>query len=408
MVRRIALLVAYGPEARAFLQSGLADRLAADRQVLVVTAEPASAAFAGCAFPVIPLPCLAEGEGMLRLRAWGRGLRKRAPSLSTASLAAERAAGRWLGGGAWPRFLREKAINAVITASALGGRTLPALQAAANLGLPAVVLLNSWKDFAKRAELPAPVRALGAVTENELEQLPDTPPHTAACGSLHQAAVRRAPGMPRRAFCEALGLSAARPILCYAASLSDPGEDDRLDWLARRLPELPGAPQLLIRANPMGADPDRYQALADRTGVAVLRPRWEWIQERDWNCPLPEDLPWWRATLEHCAAAITLPSTITLDFAAWGKPVLNIVWGPGASLWSSDRHAAIRRDPATLVAASADRVLTLVGDLLRDPPPLARDSSDPADLAADLIRRALTGEVAPQGSRPSALEAAAP
>jgi hypothetical protein len=214
--------------------------------------------------------------------------------------------------------------------------------------------------------------------------------------------------MSRRAFCEALGLCAERPIVCYAASLHDRDQSAQLDQLARRLPELAGSPQLLVRGNPMCADLRSLQAIEHQPGVAVLRPRWEWLPERDWNCPLPDDLPWWRATLEHCHAAITLPSTITLDFAAWAKPAVNVVWGPGAEMWKKDRYAAVRRAPGTLAASSFERILTLAEDVLREPPRLASDRSEPVDAAATLVHRAL-GERSPRPlSRRPPLEAAAP
>ena len=395
MVRRVALVIAYGPEARSFLQSGLAARLSHEHELVIVTANPKSRAFAGLSAPVLPLPCESEPSAMLRVRAWGRGVRRRAPALTEGSLLAERIAGRWLGGGAWGRFLAEHRIDAIVTASATGGRTLPALQAASNLGLRSAVLLNSWKDLHKRPELPAPVTALGVPPRTKV---PSGAAHSAVCGSLHQTAVRRAPAMSRRDFCAATGLDPNRPIVCYATAASDPDEVSRLEWLTRSLSKLAGAPQLLIRTNPMCEDLAPYAALAHRPSVALLRPRWEWSRQRDWNCPLPEDLPWWRAALEHSAAALTLPSTIALDFAAWAKPSVNIAWGAGEAAWSAASYAGIRRQPGTLAATSAEHALALVDDLLRDPPAFAAETGDPVARAAALLQQAFKVSPAPSAA----------
>jgi hypothetical protein len=376
--------------------------------VAVVTATPESQAFAGLSAPPLPLPCAAEGPAMLRIRAWGRGLRRRAPALSSIALRAERAAGRLIGGGTWTRFFREHSIDAVVTASATGGRTLPALQAAANLGLPSAVLLNSWKDLHGRGAPPAPVSALGVVTPAELAQASACGAPAAVYGSLHQAAVRRGPAMSRGDFCQALGLDPRRPILCYATAMNDPEEAGRLDWLAGELPRLATAPQLVVRANPMCAGLDLYEALERRPGVAVQRPRWEWSRERDWCCPLPEDLPWWRATLEHSAAALTLPSTIALDFSAWGKPTVNIAWGPGRAPWRAESYSAIRRNPGALGAESPGHALDRIEALLREPPPLPLLRDDPVSAALQLIQQACAPAAAGKQPRSSALEAVAP
>ena len=407
MVRRVALVVAYGPEARALLQSGFAERLSPDHELLVVTAQPASTAFAGSKEPVLPLPCEAESAAMLRFRARARGVRRRLPSLMAVSLGAERLLGRLIGGGRWASFFTEHSIDAVIAASAAGGRALPALQAASNLGLPTAVLLNSWKDLAKRPELPVRLSALGVAAGGEGAASYRDARRTACYGSLHHAAVRRAPAMPRHELCDAVGLEPDRPVLCYAAAVGDPGEAACIARLVKLLARLPSGPQLLIRTNPMETDAAPYDALARRPGIAVLRPRWEWSRECDWCCPLPADLPWWRATLDHCDIAITRPSSITLDFAAWGKPAVNLVWGRGEELWSAPSYGKIRRLPGAYAAASAERAVELVGDLLRDPPPLPRACDDPVDAAARLIHSAFTDDSAPRRFSAQSSEAAA-
>ena len=387
---RLAFVIAYGPEARAFLQSGLAVRLGLDREVAVVTPRPGSAAFQDAGVPVLAAPSAAEGAALQRARARSRAFQRRIPPLSPLARAAERCAGRLLDGGKWTAFLREHGIGQVVAASASGARVLPALQAAANLGLSSVVLLNSWRDPSVRPDFPVRVSALGLVTGSDgWEAGVGSPRLARVVGSLHQAAVRRAPAMDRRAFCTALGLDPHRPIVLYAASANDDEEPDRVWSLAERLQSSPFQPQLLVRTNPMDDFDGAYATVAVRPGVALMRPVWEWVRAEEWNCPLPADLPCWRGALEHAAVAVSLPSTVALDFAAWGKPTVNLAWGRSAALWSAGGYAAVRRAAPVVAAESlADAVARI--EALLHAAPRQTPVADPVEAAARLIGDALS------------------
>jgi hypothetical protein len=211
--------------------------------------------------------------------------------------------------------------------------------------------------------------------------------------------------MQRSKFCGALGLDPARPIVLYATAANDPEEPARLNWLAGRLGAMEGAPQLLIRSNPMDASDRPYRALAAAPGVALLEPKWEWRPEQEWSCPLPEDLPWWRGALEHAALAVTLPSTIALDYAAWGKPAVLLAWGRGASLWGEPGYEAVRRTEGALTAWSPGEAAARIERVLRDPPKLPPQFGDSVGAAVRLAARAFHGALpsAPPVSRPRAV-----
>jgi hypothetical protein len=253
------------------------------------------------------------------------------------------------------------------------------------------VLLSSWRDLCGRGEPPTPLTALGVVTRDDLARL--DPPrsrgaHVAVCGSLHDAAVRHAPAMSRADFCGRLSLDPDRPIVLYATAANDGEEAGRVTWLAERLQGMEGRPQLLIRSNPMDVSDGGYAAIAAREGVALLEPRWEWAREREWNCPLPADLPWWRGALEHAALAVTLPSTVALDLAAWGKPTLHVAWGRGAALWAGESYAAVRSVEGVVAASDPEEAVARIGGLLQAPPKLVAPERDPLEAALRLLRRA--------------------
>jgi hypothetical protein len=385
--RRIALIVAYGPEARAFLQSGLAERLSGEGEALVVTPRPESAAFHDCPFQVLAAPAPRERASLRKMRAWSRGARRRLPSLGPLTLTIERSAARILEDGTWARFLRAHDVGMVIAASASGQKILPALQAAANIGAPSTVLSSSWKDPFLRPELPAPVTALGLVAATGMPSRFGSPRIVRVLGSLHQAAVRRAAAMPRRDFCGALGLDPSRPIVLYATGANDEEEPARLHHLADALERMSARPQLLIRTNPMDDADGAYSSLAVRPDVALMRPLWEWSRSEEWNCPLPADLPWWRGALEHAAVPVSLPSTLALDCAAWGKPTVNLAWGRGAALWAEQSYETVKRNAPVVAAASLEDAAALIGRACAEPPEKV-DAADPAGAAVDLVREA--------------------
>ena len=402
---RIGLLVAYGPEARAFLQSGLAERLGRRREVAILTPRATSAAFQDLDLPVLQPPAGVECPALRTIRAWSRGARNRLPALAGASTAVERCAGKAFGDREWSRFLRQERIGAIVAASASGARVLPALQAAANTGVAAVVLLNSWRDTSVRPDFPAAVSALGLVAAEDRSLAGyGAPQETRVVGSLHQAAVRRAPEMSRRDFCAALGLDPERPIVLYATAANDDGEPVRVRELANRFQRLDRAPQLLVRTNPMDRVEGGFADAARAAGFALQRPVWEWAPDQEWNCPLPADLPWWRAALEHAELSVSLPSTVALDFAAWAKPAVNLAFGRGTSLWLADGYDVVKRNAWVYPAESFDAAAAWVERLLGTGASTNPIPPDAAETAAQLIEATLRAAHEPQRSRWSAGE----
>jgi hypothetical protein len=70
---------------------------------------------------------------------------------------------------------------------------------------------------------------------------------------------------------------------------------------------------------------NRYEeTLAGIPGVAVQRPKWEWLPDKDWCCAMEEDVGLWAATLEHMSVNISVPSTVTLEALTFDVPVINI------------------------------------------------------------------------------------
>jgi hypothetical protein len=202
-------------------------------------------------------------------------------------------------------------------------------------------------------------------------------------------AARRAPARERGDFLSLLGLDPARPVVCYAAAKADEAEPSFLDWLARELARRPEAPQLLVRPNPMDARAGAFAGLRDIPGAAVLTPRWEWLPERDWCCALPSDAPLWRACLEHCALSAGAASTVALEFAAWGKPTVNLGWGAATAYWAADFYTPAREGGWARRAASPPAFVEALIEEARRAKLVEPPFAGGLDAALDLLRQAL-------------------
>lgn len=403
--RRIAVHIAYGPESRAFVHSGLSDRLIDGGYELVFAAtEPNAPELAETPGGALAAPAAIEPRGLTRLRRL-RG-RFEPPSLPGLAVRSAETALASLRGGdpAWRTWLRRHEIDLLLAGSYSSVRTLPALDAAARLGIGSVVLANSWKDVHKNPSCGPKLAGLGVFAESERRAFLLANPTFAAVnvrsiGSLHGAAAVRAVPTPRRRLCEELGLDPARPFLCYAAAQNGERERGLLDALLRLCARLPGRPGLAVRLNPMDAA-DWTQAYASNPDIAFQRPRWSWNREREWICPSPVDAAPWSGMLRHAAAVISRPSTVVWEAAAAGRTTITVAWGESEQAWeAADFVEARRRGWVRGVTEQGGLEQALRDELEQPRPPSAAPPGDPVERAARIVETALR----PAGGRVPAL-----
>jgi hypothetical protein len=467
----VGLLILFGPEVRAFLQSGFARKLAARCRVSVITANPDSAAFSETApWRVYPAPQRASAPRLQKLRGWDRRLHdawmetqgharwrhelrrngtpgtdprcEGAGSLSaSARSAGARSEGarsegatrsrngppRWLraatlvehslsrlsgSGKSWDRLFEELGLDCLVTADHASPAAVEALLAAARKNMASVVLANSWKDAYTRPYVAAPPTRLGVPGRVEADYIRRANPGlapgaVAVVGSLHLERFLRPSEIPGRAeFCRRAGLDPSRPFLCYTAAAPPAVRDE--DWIVEALLESaqghPRRPQVLLRLNPR-EDGERFRPLQARFDSLVLqRPCWEWDARRDWNAPLAADLDLWAATVHHAAFNVSIPSTVTLEFSAAGRLVVNVCFdarpqAPEISnrrFWDAPFYQAVRRSPLVAGAFSPAELRDLIVCRLDEPgawrlSPPRRDRS-PVEEAVELVWSALAIE----------------
>lgn len=84
------------------------------------------------------------------------------------------------------------------------------------------------------------------------------------------------------------------------------------------------APCFLIKTNPMDSSPERWDELKHFENVAVIRSKWEWNLQEDFNLPsLASELEWFDL-LHLCSCTMSVASTVTVESLVCGKAVINI------------------------------------------------------------------------------------
>lgn len=452
--RHIALLIAFGPEVRAFVHSGLLQKLLESYDVSIITSAPHSAAFDSISsVPVLAIPQGHEPATVTRIRDWARQIHEawmesrgmtrwrhyqsqhaharqgrarkigavlaRFPRMTLALLWLGRFFTSRLGTNAvWRAFYLYHKIDAVILSSYSSLRTLPALQTAANLRIKTFVVMNSWKDIYSSPYiqvLPTRLVVWNRQVAGDLRLAnPHIPPdRVVVSDSLHLARfLDTAKVMDYERFCQAVGLDSSRPYVCYTAAspTAVKNEEQVVEALLEAIAEgkIPGRPQVLLRVNPM-EDGNRFAALAaSHEDLVIQRPKWEWDQSADWCCALADDTELWIATVYYAVLNVSIPSTVTLEFAAAGRSVVNICFDMPEALplassnrrfWEADFYKTIRHASYARAAFSADEMIRLVSQLLQDPPAntkgaalLAMPGQNPVERVCGIIDEALGDE----------------
>jgi hypothetical protein len=416
--KHVGLLISSGPEVRAFIHSGLAGRLAEAYEVTVLTRFPSSAAFQDLhGIRVATIPEAEMQPTVQRVRGWARGahahwlrqngmerwrhylpesnghdpnrqrvLARIAGHAGVVRLfsAIERCYGRACGNDPhWTAAYRDMCFDGIVTGGFSSSTLLPALQTARNTGIKTFVLTNSWKDVYVTSHVPVTPTRLGVWNERTADFVSAVNPHLkkdeiVVVGSLHlEKFLRPERVMSREAFCQLQGLDPRRPYICYTAASPRAvrNEECVLDALAAAIEAgiLPTQIQLLLRLNPM-EDGSRFAGLTQhRRCVVVQKPRWEWNEQADWCCPFPEDGEMWLATAFHAEMNISVASTVTLEFAALGRPVVNVCFDlPGdlsqslsaRRFWDAEFYNETRESGFAVPAFSVQEMISLTRECL--------------------------------------------
>lgn len=420
--KTVAILIAFGPEVRSFIYSGLARNLISKHNVIIFSLLTDSQAFARLPqeIKVIKLPLAGESSFLVRFRHllqfihglwlpklggtkwdhyltnekkyYAKRLIRRYQQVFTNKWsmqvlsAMENILGKTIGTHKnWQKLLVENQVDLVISAG-YDDRTLPALQTARNLGKKTMIIPNSWKDIYFLPHLHfVPTKLLlwsNANADAYLRYNPWIDRGTlGTVGSLHLSHFLTQPKiMPPAEFFARTGLNPQRPFICYsaAAPAAVRNEESIVSEILSAITEqrITARPQLLLRLNPM-EDGSRFAPLTQAfpEDLTLQKPIWEWRPDLDWCCSLEEDVVLWVSTVRYAALNISIPSTVTLEFLAFHKPVINVCYEAGAPgepgkssrrFWDSDFYGEIRQEKNVLPAFSPEELLQTLESLMHE------------------------------------------
>ncbi len=204
------------------------------------------------------------------------------------------------------------------------------LLSAARRGVPTMVLVSSWDNLTTSGFFPVAVDRITVWNEIMKEQAVEIhgldPERVVVTGAPQHDIYAEGAFTDRRAFLEAFGLDPDRPVVVYTTGTEGtiPDEPSVLDRLERGMrAELGDRLQLLVRVHQLDAV-ERYAEVAARPGVVfdhAGRPSVGDYHDRDFDRAALEHLA---DTLRHADVVINAASSISIDAAAVGTPVVCI------------------------------------------------------------------------------------
>jgi len=202
------------------------------------------------------------------------------------------------------------------------------LMSAARHGVPTMVLVSSWDNLTTSGFFPVDVDRITVWNDIMRAQAIDV--HGVPADRVvvtgapqHDVFARDQPFQPRAAFLRALGLDPARRLVVYTTGTEGTigGEPELVGAIARALERELGGVQLLVRLHQLDRM-DRYRELVGMPGVvfdqAGRAPQGSY-PDRDFDAAQSERLA---DTLRHADVVVNAASSISIDAAAVGTPVV--------------------------------------------------------------------------------------
>lgn len=287
------------------------------------------------------------------------------------------------------KLFAERKPDVVLSSSQQSPRVLLPVLAAKALGIPTVAFVASWDNLTSKGRIAAPFDHFLVWSEHMKRELLRFYPHVKP-ETVHVTGTPQfdcygddSMRMSREEFFLSIGADSARPLICYSGGDEGNCPDDpahlRILLAAIRDGRIKGNPQVIVRPSP--ADPGgRYAPLRQEFPQLIYSPpAWEHLEPGNWTrcIPMPEDLSLLANLTRHADLNVNMASTMTLDFAIQGKPVVNIAFDVSSPpplkvpLWNLfyqwEHYKPVVEMNAARFARSADELLEHVNTLLRDP-----------------------------------------
>ncbi|MCC7125978.1 MAG: hypothetical protein IT178_14090 [Acidobacteria bacterium] len=215
---------------------------------------------------------------------------------------------------------------------------LPLVLAARSLNIPTATCIFSWDNLTSKGRIAAPFDhyfVWSDLMRRELQQFyPEIPAdriHITGAPQFDPHADRSLL-LSREDFCARIGADPSRPIICYSSGEpnNSPEDQDHVALLLQLIRDgrIQGQPQVVLRPTPT-VEGHRFNAVRTRYPELIYsRPRWQTARGSDWSqmLPLADDISLLVNLAHHSAVNVSVASTMTLDFAIHGTPIVNVAF----------------------------------------------------------------------------------
>ncbi len=238
----------------------------------------------------------------------------------------------------YQRLFRESRTQVVFSSSQRPPEISAPVAAARALGIPTAAFIFSWDNLCSKGRMAAPFdhylvwsEHMAAELLQHYPEVPDDRVHVVGTPQFDFYADSTLL-WSRNEFCSRIDVDPSRTLICYSGGDRGTCPEDpahlRLLLEMIRTGRILGEPQVVLRPSPVD-DGSRYDAVRrDFPELRYAPPAWFHPPESDWSrvIPLAEDVPFLANLTYHCDINVNTASTMTLDFAARDKPVVNIAF----------------------------------------------------------------------------------
>ena len=291
--------------------------------------------------------------------------------------------------GLYRRHFAERRPSVVFSSNQRSLTVVPVVLAARSLGIPTAAFIFSWDNLTSKGRIAAPFDHFlvwSALMRDELLRFyPSVTAdrvHVVGTPQFDPYA-NRALLSSREEFFDRIGADPSRRLVCFSGGDSGtcPEDPEHLGILLRLVREgrVPGSPQIVLRPSPVDSG-ERYERIRREFPELLYAPP-SWIRPTagDWArvVPMPEDLPFLTNLIFHSDVNVNMASTMTLDFAAFDKPIVNLAFDvsdpplfgrPIRELYYRyDHYLPVVRLGAARFARSPDELAAHLAAYLEDP-----------------------------------------
>jgi len=266
---------------------------------------------------------------------------------------------------------------------------LPAVLAAREAGIPTATFIFSWDNLTSKGRIAAPFDhyfVWSDLMQTELlRYYPGVSPDRVHVVGTPQFDPYTDPSLiwSRQDFCRRIGADPSRPIICYSGGDTGncPEDQAHVRILLSQIRDgvIAGRPQVLLRPSPVD-DGSRYESVRrDFPELIYAPPAWIHTDPGNWAqvFPEPSDIQFLANVTHHADLNVNFGSTMTLDFSAHDKPVINPTFDVrtppvfGISLYEFctqfEHYQPVEALGAARLAKSADEMAAFVNAYLADP-----------------------------------------